>query len=194
MFRAAFSRKSYEDEHFQSVSADNIRLEDTSFYRCRFTGCSLQYSIFLECLFEDCIFTDCNLSLAEMLGSTIIDTVYKDCKLVGINWGGSGKIFSASYSGCILNSSVFSDKNLYKFIFNKCSFVEASFTHCKLAYAVFDDCDMEKCQFQNVDLSYADFSTSRNYFVGSENNKLHKTVFSLPEACSLLGNLDIVLK
>jgi len=43
-------------------------------------------------------------------------------------------------------------------------------------------------------LSFTDFTTSRNYQISSEQNILKKTKFSLPEAVSLLANLDVVIK
>ncbi len=58
----------------------------------------------------------------------------------------------------------------------------------------FEDCDFVGCQFHQTDLSSADFTTARNYFMNAESNKLKKTKFSLPEAVSLLANLDIELK
>lgn len=72
--------------------------------------------------------------------------------------------------------------------------MDAAFSDCKLARVKFDDCDFAGCQFHQTDLSNADFTSSRNYFMNAETNKLKKTKFSLPEAVSLLANLEIELK
>ena len=84
--------------------------------------------------------------------------------------------------------------NLSKHTFTKCTFLDASFMDTKLCHAVFDGCDLSRCTFDNTDLSHADFSTSFNYFMSANTNTLRKTVFSLPEAISLLHNFNIILK
>lgn len=84
--------------------------------------------------------------------------------------------------------------NLTKVKFEKCSLKESVFSNSKLQKVKFSECDLSQCQFHQSDLSYADFSTSRNYFMSADSNKLHQAVFSLPEAVSLLANLDIKLK
>jgi len=114
--------------------------------------------------------------------------------MLGVSWGGAGGFLSASYDGCLLNNNVFADMNLTRFKFSSCFLVEASFSNTKMRYSVFDDCDLSQCQFHQADLSFADFTTSRNYYMNATTNTLRKTLFSLPEAVSLLANLDIVLK
>ncbi len=184
----------YENETFKELDASDEQLKEVAFYNCHFEKSSFQFAELKGCFFENCTFVNCNLALAKFNNTKFIGVVFNDSKLLGINWSSTGVVIIASFINCLLDSSVFSDMNLAKIKLVSCSMVETSFMNTKLARVKFDDCDLKNCQFHQNDLSYADFSTSRNYFINSSSNKLHKTVFSLPEAASLLANLDITLK
>ncbi|WP_051677058.1 pentapeptide repeat-containing protein [Maridesulfovibrio frigidus] len=169
-------------------------LKDISFYNCQFIKSSFQFANLVSCVFENCTFSNCNLALAKLKNTNFIDAEFIDSKLLGVNWSSVRVVIVASFVNCLLDSSSFSDMNLAKMKFVSCSMIEAAFTNTKLTRVKFDDCDLARCLFSGADLSFADFSTSRNYYMDAESNKLHKTIFSLPEAVSLLGNLDIELK
>lgn len=186
------------DETYDRLAFENVdcatSITGLQFYKCVFINCSFQGVRFSDCSFDECHFLRCNLSLVEMNGAQFSGVAFEDCKMLGINWSGTGGFLSASYSGCIMDHNVFADMNLSKYVFTSCSFVSATFSNTKLMRAVFDDCDLHQCMFHKADLSRASFVTSRNYYMNAETNTLHKTAFSLPEAVSLLANLDIVLK
>ncbi|GAB7023596.1 pentapeptide repeat-containing protein [Salidesulfovibrio brasiliensis] len=183
---------SFERREFSHCRVEDD-LEDLSFHRCVFRNISLQSRRLAECIFDDCEFIQCNLSLAELASAVFSGVTFRDCKLLGLNWTGTGGFLTASFEGCIMDNNLFADMNLSKFRFSGCSLMNATFSNIKLTEAVFDECELSGCQFHNTDLTRADFRTSRNYYMNAETNTLRKTVFSLPEAVSLLGNLDIVL-
>ncbi len=184
---------SYERELFDQKDCTEI-LEQCTFYGCVFRNSSFQATRLVECVFDECEFVDCNLSLLEIVGSVFTGVRFTNCKLLGIDWSSPGGFFSASYSGCNMGNNAFTDMNLKKLVFSSCVLGSASFYNCNLQRAVFDDCDLAESQFYRTDLSYADFRTSRNYYVNAETNILKQTRFSLPEAVSLLANLDIVIE
>lgn len=190
--RVAFEDGSYENKTFESIEWEKD-LDTVEFYNCVFRNSSFQSSRMMGCGFDKCEFIQCNLSLIEIMNTSFLDTFFTDCKMIGVAWSAVGGFLSASYDRCLLNNNIFSDMNLTRFQFKSCSFVEASFHNTKLPHAVFDDCDLSGCRFSQTDLSHADFTTSRNYYVDALENTLHKTRFSLPEAISLLRNLDIEL-
>lgn len=194
MPESRFSEEDYEGETFAGVGGDRVEVTDVGFSRCVFRNCSFQYARFLDCAFERCEFDSCNLTLARLDGSRLMDTAFTDCKLSGVNWSNPSGVFRAAYTGCILDDGSFAALNLSRYVFTDCSLRNAAFTDAKLVHARFDRCDLQGCAFHNTDLSHADFSTSFNYFMNAETNRLHKTVFSLPEAASLLSNFDITLK
>ncbi len=187
-----------ESDSFDGVTFDHAvcsgDIEGVSFYKCTFQNAYLQSVRLLDCVFDECEFFQCNLSLVEIDGSNFAGVRFYDCKMIGVNWNGTGGFLSASYKGCIMRNNIFSNMNLSKYRFSSCDLSEAQFSNIKLKHAVFDDCDLAQCQFHQCDLSYANFTTSRNYYMNAETNNLRKAAFSLPEAVSLLANLDIVLE
>lgn len=193
MAKFVFNKSSYEDETFDTIDQNNASLAGIEFYSCIFAKSLFQHTVFKGCLFEDCTFESCNLSLATIVESKFVGISFIDSKLTGINWGGVKGIFTATFISCILNDNIFTNRSLVKFLFQDCSLQGAIFGNVNLKHAKFWGCDLEKCQFDNTDLSFSDFSTSRNYFIDTKANKLHKTKFSLPEAISLLKNLNIIL-
>lgn len=184
----------HEGETFTGIEADKTTLHAASFFQCVFRNASFQYARFNECSFERCVFDCCNLSLAQLRSTVIIGATFTNSKLTGINWGTHSGVFSASFNGCVLDNCAFSSMNLSKYRFVGCSLRDAAFMDTKLRHCVFDDCDLRNCTFHNTDLSHADFSSSYNYFMNADTNIFHKTIFSLPEAASLLSNFDITLK
>lgn len=187
-----------ESESFEDVTFDHIvcndAVEGVSFYNCTFRNADIQSSRLIDCVFDECVFIQCNLSLMEIVGSLFTWVKFTDCKMVGVDWSGTGGFLSASYSGCIMKNNIFSNMNLSKYRFISCNLSESQFSNVRLKNAVFDECELSQCQFHQADLSSANFATSRNYYMNAETNTLKKTVFSLPEAVSLLANLDIVLE
>ena len=188
-----FQETGYENETFKNVQWGD-ELKDVEFYNCVFTDSSFQSGRLTGCSFDSCEFTRCNLSLVEIRNSSFLDAKFTDCKMIGVAWSAISGFLTASFDRCSLNNDIFSDMNLTRFRFSSCSLVEASFHNTKLRHATFDDCDLSGCRFSQADLSFADFTTSRNYYVNGTENTLHRTRFSLPEAVSLLANLDIVLE
>ena len=188
-----FEENSYENELFEGIR-NGEDLHGIEFYKCTFRNSSFQSSRLIECNFDSCEFVQCNLSLIEINYTVFTDIKFIDCKMLGVNWSGAGGFFSASFDGCLLNNNVFADMNLSRFKFSSCLLVEASFSNTKMMYSIFDECDLHQCQFHQTDLSFANFTTSHNYYINATTNVLKKTLFSLPEAVSLLANLDIVLK
>jgi len=189
-----FPDDSYEGETFTGLGGDHVQSSAVEFSRCVFRRCSFQYAQFLGCALERCEFLGCNLTLVNLEDSRLLDTAFTDCKLSGVNWSNPGGVFRAAFTGCILDDCSFASLNLARYVFDNCSLRNASFADTKLAQAKFIQCDLRGCSFLNTDLSHADFSTAFNYFVDAGVNRLHKTVFSLPEAAALLGNFDITLK
>ncbi|NDV28023.1 pentapeptide repeat-containing protein [Desulfovibrio sp. JC010] len=185
--------ESYENDLFEGLDFNDQTLQEVSFYRCSFESSSLQYAEFIDCDFQECSFIGCNMALTVFANSKLIDIEFRDSKLLGINWGNLGPVIRANYSNCVMDRCAFSSQNLVKVKFSFCSLKDAAFSDCKLARVKFDDCDFAGCQFHQSDLTSADFSTSRNYFMNAETNNLRKAKFSLPEAVSLLANLEIEL-
>ena len=185
--------ESYENEVFDQLTFDSD-VEDVVFHGCVFRGCSFQSRGFVDCIFYDCEFVQCNLSLVSFVRPVLTGVRFVDTKMVGLDWSHVLGFPSVSVEGCIMRDNIFMNMNISKQSFISCDLSGSTFSNTKLKNAVFEDCDLTQCQFHQTDLSFADFSTSRNYYINAESNRLKKTIFTLPEAASLLANLDIVLK
>jgi uncharacterized protein YjbI with pentapeptide repeats len=69
----------------------------------------------------------------------------------------------------------------------------ADFAEADLTKANFRGTDLTDARFLHTNLTEADFTGAFNYSINASLNTLKQTKFSLPEALSLLHNLDIVL-
>ena len=61
------------------------------------------------------------------------------------------------------------------------------------AKSIFPNLTFPEATYLNTNLSEANLSQARNYLIDPGLNELKKTKFSLPEAMSLLYNMDIIL-
>jgi uncharacterized protein YjbI with pentapeptide repeats len=95
--------------------------------------------------------------------------------------------------GCVVNYSTFMGLNLKKINLSKCIAREVSFEETNLTQANCRFTDFENSRFIRTNLTEADFTGAKNYSIAASLNTLKKTRFSLPEAMSLLYNLDIHL-
>ena len=74
-----------------------------------------------------------------------------------------------------------------------CVAVDVDFREADLSQADFAGSDLSESLFVNTDLSEADLSRARNYLIDPGQNVLKGARFSMPEAMSLLYNMDIIL-
>ena len=75
-----------------------------------------------------------------------------------------------------------------------CTAIDVDFQEANLSHVNFAGTDLQDSKFLRTNLAYADLSTAKHYSIDPNLNTLRKTVFSLPEAVSLLDRFDIVWK
>jgi len=78
-----------------------------------------------------------------------------------------------------------------KTIFRDTKLEEVDFTECDLPGSVFENCDLARATFDHTILEKADFTTSFNYSLDPEINRIKKARFSLPDVIGLLHKYDI---
>jgi fluoroquinolone resistance protein len=199
--------KSIEDntqyylETFNNLSNTAQLINAVEFVECTFNNCNFSESTFKHCLFEKCKFVDCNLSLVKIQGSRFLEVSFIDSKLIGINW--SEGVFKTKsllqrkpfdFDHCVLNHCVFFGLDLKEIKMSQCSLINANFEEADLSKADCTKSDFKNTQFNRTNLTETNFNGATNYSISSQANTLKKTRFSLPEAISLLYNLDIVLE
>lgn len=103
-------------------------------------------------------------------------------------------LFDVSFAGCTLDYAKFYTLRLPRTVFSGCSLVAADFMAADLTDAVFDRCDLHQAVFFDTVADKADFSTSYNYAIDPEKNKLRKAQFSRDGVAGLLAKYGIVVK
>lgn len=195
----AFADTFYEDQTFKGMVLENDEVREITFQDCTFENCSFKETTVRSCKFSHCSFKNCDLSLMKVDGSTFKDTNFEDSKVIGVNWvkASWGRkeivhlIQTIDFRRCVLNYSTFMGLDLEKMTLRKCIARDVDFSEANLKGADCRFTDFENSQFRHTDLSGVDFCGATNYFIQPHLNTIKQARFSLPEAMSLLYNLDI---
>jgi fluoroquinolone resistance protein len=164
------------------------------FNECTFQNCDFSNAPFGAAELVECTFVSCNLAMAKFDNTMLNQVKFINCKVQGVDFSKCSKfLFSVSFENCLLNYSLFYKNELKGTIFKNCIIHEASMIESNLTSSIFSECDLERTVFDRTNLEKADFSTSRNYTINPNNNKLKKTKFSMPEVTGLLDHLDIII-
>lgn len=199
--RETFNRSSYEGQSFTDIELKNSLVESIEFIICTFDHCDFNETPFKACTFRDCIFENCDLSLMQVDESVFKNTEFKSCKALGINWSKASwgrkeitqLIKSIDFSKCVLNYSTFIGLELSHLNMQDCIAHEVDFSEAILRKANFKGTDLQNAIFRSSDLREANFVGAKNYSISPQLNKISRAKFSLPEAMSLMYNMDIVI-
>ncbi len=71
---------------------------------------------------------------------------------------------------------------------------EIDFTESDLRGSVFENCDFMRATFDKTVLEKTDFSSSFNYSIDPEKNRIRKARFSLAGVAGLLNKYDIEIE
>ena len=188
----------YTDQTFKNAHLDQVTLESVEFYDCLFSNCSFLETVFQRCRFSNCIFRDCDLGLMQVPDSRFVMTSFEKSRLIGVNWTladwpATGFSQALAFNSCVLNHGTFIGLKMKEGTFLDCILVEVDFREADLTKANFSGSDLDRSLFSDTILKKADLSRARNYDIAPGRNELAGAKFSLPEAMSLLYNLDIKL-
>ena len=189
-----FGEQYYEDRCFANLFLPGCRTQGHRVLSCRFDGCQFLRSGFRGCRFEQCVFERCDLSLLDVTDSQFIGVRFLKTKMLGIDWTAAASPLSLAFLESNISHSVFVGLSLQKTEIVQCTAREVDLTRTNLTRANLTETDFLGSRFADTNLSYADLSKAANYAIDPMTNRLKKTVFSLPEALSLLSAFDIVLK
>ena len=92
-----------------------------------------------------------------------------------------------------LNHSTFIGLNLNGIPVVNCQAVNVDFREADLSDSDFSGSNLSDSLFIHTNLTAADLSQARNYSIDPGLNNIKKARFLLPEAMSLLYNMDIIL-
>jgi len=189
-----FESEDSNDREFVGLHVEKSKIEDTTFCHCKFIDCRFSACGFVDCAFDKCLFDRCDLSLLDVAHTSFRETYFLASKAIGINWAQSSNPASIHFKDCVINYSVFFGMSLMRMKMVHCVAHEANFADANLTGAILRETDFQNSLFSNTNLTGADLEGAENYSINPNHNTLKKTIFSLPEAISLLGTLDIILK
>ncbi|MBN1536631.1 MAG: pentapeptide repeat-containing protein [Anaerolineales bacterium] len=192
-------QKEYTSQEFKKLVFKTDQVMCKEFDDCTFIKCAFNDTVFQNCKFRDCTFNGCDLSLVGFEGCSFANTRFEDSQLISINWtetawANAKVIFKpVDFYDCVINYSTFLGMDLKNVTLSKCIAREVSFEEANLTQADCRFTDFLNSRFIHTNLTEADFTGAKNYTIAANLNTLKKTKFSLPEAMSLLYNLDICL-
>ncbi len=192
------SYTTYDDQTLDGVEFTSGQVYETEFDNCVFKGCDFQETEFMACRFNDCEFIDCNLNMITIKDCSFREVWFKQTKAVGINWLAADwpKLISASpinFQDSQLDYSTFIGLTLKKIKFNGCSLKDIEFSDADLSEADFRDAVLTSSRFNNTNLTKARFDGATDYKIDITRNRIGKTKFSVPEAYSLLHNIEQII-
>lgn len=188
----------YQDQRFRNLDPAEPRLVGSEFYDCHFEACAFGERVLQNCRFVACTFEKCDLSLAQIPGTAFSATRFLDSRVIGVDWtqadwSGVSLGQPIGFERCALSHSTFIGLSLPGIQIKGCLAADVDFREADLSGADFSNSDLDQSLFANTNLSKADFRTARNYHIAPGQNVLKGARFTLPEAMSLLYNLDIDL-
>ncbi len=189
------SSSEYQDITFNNEIIVGPRIDETSFYKCNFSGVDFSLKIFNKCRFEKCSFDEGSVNITKFLQSKILECTFNSCRLTGIDWSqvDSAMGFSLNCTDCQLSYSVFSGIALLKSVFKICKIHDAEFSGAGLKEVSFEGSDLLNTKFANCDLSGAGFEKAINYIFDLRENKCKKARFSRPEVENLFIPFELVI-
>ncbi|VAX17320.1 pentapeptide repeat protein [hydrothermal vent metagenome] len=184
-----------ENKVFKKINFGEKRIPRGDYDNCRFINCkfiniNLSGFSFIECEFEDC-----DLSMAKINNTSFKGVKFINCKLLGLNFNDCDNfLLMMCFDNCHLNLASFYKLELKKIEFRNCDLKEADFTETDLTNSKFENCDLNRAIFSNTKLGKADLSTSYNYSIDPEINRIRKAKFSSIGALGLLDKYDIIIE
>ena len=183
------------DKTFYRIDGSKIPLEKGDYENCKFNNCDFSNCDLSGYNFIDCTFDACNVSLVKLHKTGLRDIIFMNCKMLGLQFDRCNEFgLSFSFENCQLNHSSFLKTKIKKTRFKNTQLLETDFTDSDLTSALFDQCNFADAHFENTILEKADFTTSYNYTIDPEMNRLKSAKFSIEGIPGLLSKYQIKIE
>lgn len=164
------------------------------FERCTFTQCDFTACNFTGVAFIDCNFISCNFSEAKINYVGLRGIFFDNCNFTGVNFSMVDKLFfSVEFKNCRLDYAKFYTLAIKTTLFTDCSLIAVDFMNTDLTGVLFDNCNLHKAVFVDSIANKADFTTSYNFSIDPERNKLRRARFSQEGLKGLLEKYEIIV-
>lgn len=165
------------------------------FEKCSFVNCNFTDADFQGVAFTDCTFLNCNFADAKINYVAFRDAIFNICNFTNVNFAMvDSLLFSVEFKDCILDYAKFYKLKIKGTTFSNCSLVANDFMETDLTEVIFDNCNLHQSVFIDSVANKADFSTSYNFIIDPEKNKLKKARFSMEGLKGLLEKYDIIVE
>jgi len=184
-----------EQELFTKQDYTESPLPKGEYDNCNFRNCNFAGSDLSEVRFTDCTFASCDLSNVNVTKASLQETVFKDCKMLGFRFDSCDQLgLTVRFENCQLDHSSFYQVKLNHTVFLNCSLREVDFTESDLRNTIMDQCELMAATFDHTNLERANLTTSLNYSINPENNRIRGARFSLPAVVGLLDAYEIEIQ
>jgi uncharacterized protein YjbI with pentapeptide repeats len=188
--------KEHYDTAFRDLDLSGQEVFGQQYEQCRFTRCNFAETRFKACNFIDCEFRACDLSLIKVGDCEFSNTLIEDSKAMGIDWTEMRRpavrvYCPVEFIRCNIRYSNFMGLDLREIQIAECQAGDVNFSEADLSESNLADSDFANTVFNNTNLVGADLTHAVNYYIDIYRNPIKGAKFSIPEAISLLGPLEI---
>jgi fluoroquinolone resistance protein len=181
-----------ENKTFEKIDFTTTSLPKGEYDGCVFNDCNFYEANLANYTFNECEFKGCDFSLAKIHNVVLNDIRFLNCKLLGLHFDTINDfMLSVYFQNCLLKLSTFYKLKLKKTRFNNCNLQDVDFSDTDLSNSIFENCDLQDSIFSNTNLEKVDFSTSFNYSIDPEKNRIKRAKFSRLGLIGLLGKYNI---
>ena len=185
-----FENLVFENVDFRTELLEKGEYENCTFKKCNFSGSDLNSFKFIDSIFENSDLSSVNINKVVLR-----DVMFKDCKMVGLKFDTADSFgISIAIDNCILTYSSFYKLKLKNMVFLNAKLNEVDFTESDLTNSVFNNCDLSNAVFSATNLEKADFTSSFNYSIDIEKNKLKKSKHSINNLAGLLEKYNLIIE
>lgn len=183
-----------ENKQFENIDFQGKGFSMGEYENCKFIKCNFNAVDFSKSVFVDCEFVDSNLSLVKVQQSVFRNVLLRNSKMVGVQFEHLNPFgLEIEFNHVMLDHSSFYKTKFLKAKFTNCSLKEVDFSQADFTASIFDQCDFLQAVFEATILEKADFTTSFNYSIDPQLNKLKKSKHSYPGLLGLLDSIGIIL-
>lgn len=182
-------------QEFAAITYTEESIMYKDFERCTFVGCDFSMVNFTGVAFIDCIFISSNFYEAKINYVAFRGAIFTDCDFNGVNFSMVDPLlFEIEFKDCMLDYAKFYTLKISSTIFTNCSMIAVDFMKTDLTGVTFDNCNLHKAVFIDAIANKADFTTSYNFSIDPERNKLRRAIFSEAGLKGLLDKYDLIVK
>ena len=183
------------DQSFNDITFSENDIKYKEYENCTFTNCDFTSCFFVAVTFIDCNFLDCNFKGTKINHVSRRDVWFTTCDFTSVNFAMTDQIlYEFHFKDSLLDYAQFYSLKLKKMQFINCSMIAVDFMESDLSEALFDNCNLRHAVFIGTTANKTDFSTSYDFIIDPEKNKLKRAIFSTENLAGLLKKYDLVIK